>query len=378
MAGIYIHIPFCRQKCHYCNFFSVATKRGRDTFTDALLREAEMQRGYLAGEKIETIYFGGGTPSLLQTEDLSRIFDVIYSLFPVDNEAEITLEANPDDLTEEKAREWKDTPVNRLSIGVQSFFDDDLAYLNRVHNAGQARQSIEIARKAGFENLTIDLIYGIPTLTEKKWRQNLELFFFLNIPHLSAYALTVEEKTPLWTLIRKGKYVPVDEVQSVSHFRALLEMAAKKGFVHYEISNFSLPGHYSRHNSLYWLGGHYLGLGPSAHSYNGVSRQWNVSRLDGYLRLSGHQTVVEEKEILTPEQRYNEYVMTSLRTVWGCDTDHIRHVFGEARRDFFLENARPFTERNHLYREGNRFFLTAEGKLFADGIAAELFIATEP
>ncbi|MBW6459259.1 MAG: radical SAM family heme chaperone HemW [Bacteroidales bacterium] len=378
MAGIYVHIPFCRQKCHYCNFFSVATKRGRDTFTDALLREAEMQRDYLAGEKIETIYFGGGTPSLLKTEDLTRIFDVIYSLFPVDNEAEITLETNPDDLTEEKAREWKDTPVNRLSIGIQSFFDDDLAYLNRVHNAAQARQSVENAREAGFRNLTIDLIYGIPTLTKKKWRQNLELFFSLDIPHLSAYALTVEEKTPLWALIRKGRYTPVDERQSVAHFRTLLEIAAKNGFIHYEISNFSRPGFYSRHNSLYWLGGHYLGLGPSAHSYNGVSRQWNVSRLDGYLQLSGHQTVVEEKEILTPEQRYNEYVMTSLRTVWGCDTEHIANVFGEARRDFFLENARPFTEKNHLYQEGTRFFLTDEGKLFADGIAAALFTEVEP
>ena len=345
---------------------------------DALLKEAELQRGYLAGEIVETIYLGGGTPSLLKTEELTRIFDVIYTLFPVDNAAEVTLEANPDDLSLEKAQEWKATPVNRLSIGIQSFFDDDLAYLNRVHNAAQARQSVENARKAGFENLTIDLIYGIPTLTEKKWRQNLELFFSMDIPHLSAYALTVEEKTPLRTLITKGRYAPVDDVQSVGHFRTLLEMAAKSGFIHYEISNFSRPGHYSRHNSLYWLGGHYLGLGPTAHSYNGVSRQWNVSRIDRYLQLSGHQAVMEEEEVLTPQQRYNEYVMTSLRTAWGCDTEHIANVFGEDRRRYFLETARPFIERNHLYREGNRFFLTDEGKLFADGIAAELFIATEP
>lgn len=374
MAGIYIHIPFCRQKCHYCNFFSAATKRGREEFVEALLKEAELRRDYLSGEKVETIYLGGGTPSLLKTEALARIFEKIYSLFPVDPHAEVTLEANPDDLTEEKARELKQTPVNRLSIGVQSFFDDDLVYLNRVHNAGQARQSIENARKAGFENLTLDLIYGIPTLTQQKWEQNLELFFSLDIPHLSAYALTVEEKTPLWSLISKGKYVPVDEVQSVSHFRALLEMAAKKDFVHYEISNFARPGSYSRHNSLYWMGGHYLGLGPSAHSFNGSSRQWNVSSISQYHNTEAAGGFVAETEMLTPVQRHNEYVMTSLRTIWGCDTEHIRNVFGEAVRDLILRQAAKFVDRNLLYREGSRLFLTDEGKLFADGISAELFI----
>lgn len=343
---------------------------------EALLKEVEMQRDYLAGEMVETIYFGGGTPSLLNAGNLNRIFEKLYSIFTIDIHAEVTLEANPDDLTPTRANEWKATPVNRLSIGVQSFFDDDLAYLHRIHNSSQAKQSIENAFRAGFNNLTIDLIYGIPTLTDKKWSENLQFFFSKDIPHLSAYALTVEQKTPLEIMIRKGKYAPVDEQQSAGHFRILLEMAGQNGFIHYEISNFSRPGFYSRHNSLYWLGGHYLGLGPSAHSYNGISRQWNMSRLDRYLQLSDHRTVVEEKETLTEEQRYNEYVMTSLRTIWGCDTAHIQNVFGPTRKDFFLKNARKFLERKHLYQDGSRFFLTDEGKLFADGIAAELFTET--
>jgi len=374
MAGIYIHIPFCRQKCHYCNFFSVATTRWKVPYIEALLKEIELRKDYLDGETVKTIYLGGGTPSLLQTGELIRIFDQIYRHFPVDPQAEITLEANPDDITEISAREWNNTPVNRLSIGVQSFFDDDLHYLNRVHNAGQAVRAIDSARKAGFDNLTIDLIYGIPTLTDEKWAKNLEHFFSLNIPHLSAYSLTVEQKTPLDLLIRKGKFAAVDEQQSIGHFKILLEEVKKKGFIHYEISNFAREGYYSRHNSLYWLGGHYLGLGPSAHSYNGYSRQWNVSNITKYIQLNDFHTSVEEKEILTPNQRYNEYVMTSLRTIWGCDSTHILNVFGSDYESRFIRGAQIFLEKNQLYHEGSKYFLTDEGKLFADGIASGLFV----
>ncbi len=374
MAGIYIHIPFCRQKCHYCNFFSVAGLRGKEQFLRALLQEAELQREYLEGEAVSTIYFGGGTPSLLTADEAGAILDKIRSLHPVTEDAEITLEANPDDVSPEKAREWAGLGINRLSIGVQSFFDEDLEKLNRVHTARQALSAIGSARAAGFENITADLIYGIPGLTREKWRENLRMFFTLDIPHLSAYALTVEQKTALDVLIRKGKYPPVDEELAVEHFRILAEEAAAHGFVHYEISNFARPGHYSRHNSLYWLGGNYLGLGPSAHSFNGRTRQWNVSHIGKYTQPGDSRSFVEETEMLTPEQRYNEYVMTSLRTIWGCDTVHIENLFGTARRDGFLKAAQKFLIRKHLRRDGTRFFLTDEGKLFADGISSDLFL----
>lgn len=374
MAGIYIHIPFCKQKCHYCNFFSVASVKWRDEFFRALLKEMEMRKEYLQGETVNTVYFGGGTPSLVRIEYLALSIEHLTRHFNIDPLVEITLEANPDDITTEKAREWKKAGINRLSLGVQSFFDDDLRYLNRLHDAGQAHRAIEAARSAGVDHLTIDLIYGIPGLTEEKWAKNLETFFSLDIPHLSAYALTVEQKTPLALLIEKGKYAPVDEEMSVVHFKMLQERMKAKGFIHYEISNFAREGYYSKHNSLYWLGGNYLGLGPSAHSFNGHSRQWNVSNISRYIQLDDFQSTVEEKEILTPEQRYNEYVMTSLRTVWGCDAVHIRNVFGELFEHHFINNTRRYIEKKHLYREGTKYFLTEEGKLFADGIAAGLFV----
>ena len=374
MAGIYIHIPFCKQKCHYCNFFSVATTRWKMPYIKALLKEIEMRKDYLEGETVKTIYLGGGTPSLLHISDIALIIEHITSSFNIDPQVEITLEANPDDIDIDKAREWKDTHINRLSIGVQSFFDDDLQYLNRVHNSAQVFRALDDARKAGFDNLTIDLIYGIPTLTDEKWIKNLDYFFSLNIPHLSAYSLTVEQKTPLELLIRKGKYAGVDEQQSIGHFKILLEQVRKNGFIHYEISNFALEGYYSRHNSLYWLGGHYLGLGASAHSYNGNSRQWNVSNITKYIQLDDFHTTVEEKEVLTEDQKYNEYIMTSLRTVWGCDTTHILNVFGSAFESHFIRIVSQYVEKNHLYKEGTKYFLTDEGKLFADGIAAALFV----
>ena len=374
MAGIYIHIPFCKRKCHYCNFFSVATTKWKDEFLAALGKEIISQKEYLKGEIVKTIYLGGGTPSLLRISDLAFIIAHLKMSFNIDPQVEITLEANPDDINESLAKEWKDLGINRLSIGVQSFHDDDLTYLNRVHDGGQARQAIESALDAGFSNMTIDLIYGIPTLTKEKWKKNLEIFFSLNIPHLSAYSLTVEKKTPLDILIRKGKYMAPDEQQSVDHFKILLELARNNGFIHYEISNFSREGYYSKHNSLYWLGGNYLGLGPSAHSYNGRSRHWNVSSISGYINRNDQQSVIEEKEELTLVQRYNEYVMTSLRTIWGCDADHIGNAFGDEFRVYFLQNASKFIERKELIAEGPKITLTDQGKLFTDGISAELFM----
>lgn len=374
MAGIYLHLPFCKQKCHYCNFFSIASLKNKDEFLQALNREIVLQKAYLNDEEVQTIYFGGGTPSMLSADELTLILQNLRTHYNIHPEVEITLEGNPDDLTNEKINQFIQLGINRLSIGVQSFHADDLVYLNRVHDAAQAKSVIKNAFAAGFKKLTIDLIYGIPTLTTEKWTANLDYFFDTGIKHLSAYALTVEPRTALAQLIRKEKLQPVDEQQSAQHFELLMQRMETAGFVHYEISNFALPGHYSKHNSLYWIGGNYLGLGPSAHSYNGVSRQWNVSHLTKYIEMAGVSTAVYEKEMLTLDQRYNEYVMTSLRTSWGCDLVHIRNAFSEKYSNYCLEMAKPALLKNHLKNEQNVLRLTAAGKLFADGIAADLFI----
>jgi oxygen-independent coproporphyrinogen-3 oxidase len=373
MAGVYIHIPFCKQKCHYCNFFSLATQRYRKEFFEALLNEIVARRDYLEGETLGTVYFGGGTPSLLSGSEINRIIELLQKTFPVSKDAEITLEANPDDVSWEWLSSLRSTSVNRLSLGIQSFFDEDLHYLNRVHQSDQAMKAIKMVRDAGYENITIDLIYGIPGLSMEKWQKNLETFFSLSIPHLSAYALTVEKRTALHHLISKGKLPAPDESDSIGHFRLLQKLTLEMGYIHYEISNFSLPGHYSRHNSIYWLGGNYLGLGPSAHSYNGKSRQWNVSNLGQYIRGMANPEKIIETEQLSVSQRFNEYVMTSLRTVWGCDSEHIRNVFGEKRKDLFIDSTGKFIKRGLLRCEGSIYYLTEEGKLFADGIASELF-----
>jgi len=374
MAGLYIHIPFCRQKCHYCNFYTVVSKKYRNDFIPVLLKELEQRRDYPGSQTINTIYFGGGTPSLLTTGEITQILNKINELFTVSNMAEITLEANPDDLDENKIKSLKnETPVNRLSIGVQSFHDDDLAYLNRVHNSPQAREAIEKSLKHGFDNITIDLIYGIPTLTNQHWKENLRVFFDFGLPHLSSYALTVEHKTVLNTLITKHKTAPVDEEQTVRHFDILLNETEKHGFIHYEISNFAREGYYSKHNSIYWLGGHYLGVGPSAHSFNGMSRQWNVANMKQYMEFEQTGSTVLEKEFLTKDQQYNEYVMTSLRTSWGCDTEHLDNVFGNAYTNHFLNMITPYVEDGKVKRTDHIFTLTNAGKLYADGIAAALF-----
>lgn len=374
MAGIYLHIPFCKQKCHYCNFFSLASLKNKDAFLQALNREITLQKAYLHEEEVQTIYFGGGTPSMLSADEIKTILQNLRQHYNIHPEVEITLEGNPDDLTKEKINQFIAIGINRLSIGVQSFHGDDLTYLNRVHDAAQAKSVIKNAFAAGFEKLTIDLIYGIPTLTTEKWAANLDYFFETGIKHLSAYALTVEPRTALAQLIRKEKLQPVDEQQSAQHFELLMQRMESAGFVHYEISNFALPGHYSKHNSLYWIGGNYLGLGPSAHSYNGVSRQWNVSHLAKYNEMAGISTAVYEKETLTLDQRYNEYVMTSLRTSWGCDLTHIRNAFGEKYSNYCHKMAQDGLSKNYLQNEQNVLRLTAAGKLFADGIAAELFM----
>lgn len=374
MAGVYVHIPFCKQKCHYCNFYSVASVKYRLSFIDALIKEIEGRSAYLSKDIVNTIYFGGGTPSMLDVDEINRVIDTISQYYVVDIEVEITLEANPDDLNLENLKQLKnDTSINRLSIGVQSFFDDDLLYLNRVHDGKQAIKSIEAAKNEGFNNITIDLIYGIPTLTENKWNENLKQFFSFELPHLSSYSLTVEPKTALNTLISKGKMKAVDEEQSIKHFQILLEETAKQNYTHYEISNFAKTGNYSKHNSIYWLGGHYIGFGPSAHSFNGFSRQWNISNIKQYIEANKIETIIEEKEILSIQQQYNEYVMTSIRTSWGCDIEHIQNVFGKKYRAMFVNTINQFIEVGKVRKEKSQYLLTNSGKLFADAIAAELF-----
>ncbi len=374
MAGIYIHIPFCKTRCHYCNFFSQASERHRDTFLPVLLQEIEHQRDYLQGEVVHTIYFGGGTPSLLSEREIRDILDHLRRNFRIDDAAEITLEANPDDINAGKAKELLAAGIDRLSLGVQSFHDEDLAYLKRVHNADQAISAIKVLQDSGLEEITIDLIYGIPTLSDEKWAENLEHFFRYDLPHLSAYALTVEEKTPLEVLIRKEKLPAPDEDRLSSQFSILTTQTGRKGYIHYEISNFAREGHYSKHNSLYWTGGHYLGLGPSAHSYNGVSRRWNKASMTSWLALKDHFKESFEEEVLTVDQRYNEYVMTSLRTVWGCDLGLVEQEFGKEYAAHLAAGAEKYLERQQLRKENTRYFLTEQGKFFADGIAAELFI----
>ena len=374
MAGIYIHVPFCKRRCHYCNFYSMASDRHKPFFKDVLLEEIRLQKEYLEGQPISTIYFGGGTPSLLSADEINVIIDEIEQHFKLDEDPEITLEANPDDVNSQWVRNIANTAVNRISMGVQSFHDDDLHYLNRIHSASEAEAAIKRIQDGGISKLTIDLIYGIPGLTIEKWEQNLEKFFALQVPHLSAYALTVEEKTPLHIKIAKGEMKAPDEMSVIDHFKSLIRLTAAHDYIHYEISNFALEGQHSKHNSIYWSGGHYLGLGPSAHSFNGIARRWNKSSLKAWLDLKNYYDESFEEEILTVDQRYNEYVMTSLRTMWGCDTMLVKEEFGENYHTHLLAESQYHIEAGKIEHKDMRLFLTQRGKLFAHGIASDLFI----
>ena len=373
MAGIYIHVPFCRKACHYCNFhFSVSLKSKND-FIAALLKEMDLQQNYLQQEVITSIYLGGGTPSLLEEDELQQIFKRLRALFTIAPDAEITLEANPDDISPVKLQAWKAVGINRLSIGIQSFFERDLVWMNRAHNAVQARHCIVLAQEAGFGNLSIDLIYGTPVLTDEQWQENVSTAIAFNIPHLSCYALTVEPGTALQKMIIQHKKEDTDTEKQARHFLLLMDWLQQADYEHYEISNFARPGSRSRHNSSYWAGKKYLGLGPSAHSFNGSSRQWNIANNGLYIQSVEKNILPFEEEILTDTQRLNEYIMTSLRTQEGLDLNYTALTFGENARQQLQTNSGKFiaTEKLQLNREALQ--LTKEGKLFADGIAADLF-----
>ncbi|MEZ5040347.1 MAG: radical SAM family heme chaperone HemW [Saprospiraceae bacterium] len=373
MAGIYLHIPFCKQACHYCNFHFSTSLKQKDALLDALLQEIEMQKDYLQGQPIQSIYLGGGTPSLLTQHELERLFSRIYALHQVSETAEITLEANPDDLNRAALQALHQTPINRLSIGIQSFSEADLQFMNRAHNASEAEQCIDLALEAGFTSLTVDLIYGTPTMSDTQWAQNMQKVFDKGIPHISCYCLTVEPHTALDHLVKKGKAKPVEEDQAARQFEMLMKGARVAGYEHYEISNFAKPGHYARHNANYWLGEHYLGLGPSAHSFNGQTRQWNIANNSKYIQAIAKGELPFEEERLSSDQRYNEYIMTGLRTIWGCNLEKI-NAFGATYQAHFLQQAKPFLADGSLIEINHTYRLSDAGRLLADRIAMELFV----
>jgi oxygen-independent coproporphyrinogen-3 oxidase len=372
MSGIYIHIPFCRKACHYCNFHFSTTHHQVEPMMAAIEKEAILQNQYLS-EPIETIYFGGGTPSLLSADQLQKIMTVIRSEYKVAAEAEITLETNPDDFEEEKLEAWKKIGINRLSIGIQSFFEADLKWMNRAHNAEQADKCIRMSKAAGFDNITIDLIYGTPTLTDEAWKKNVDKALSLGIDHISCYALTVEPKTSLDKMIQQKKIEAVDPDKQARHFSLLMQWLADAGFDHYEISNFSKPGKKSKHNSNYWNGVDYLGLGPSAHSFNGRSRQWNVSNNALYIQSLSKDQVPFEMEELTEKERLNEYIMTSLRTMEGLSLVVVQKNWSEKEMLQILEIAQKPISQGLMKHHDQKLILTNAGKLMADGIASDLF-----
>lgn len=377
MAGIYLHIPFCKQACNYCNFHFSTSLRLKDDMIDAIIKEISLQKNYLEGQTIETIYFGGGTPSLLSAEELMRIWDALEKNFPGQELKEITLEANPDNLTAAYLQALRSTPINRLSIGIQSFNDKDLQYMNRAHNAKEADYAVKAAQDKGFENISLDLIYGTPTMSDKEWLENIQRATALQVPHISSYALTVEAKTALAHAIEQGKSKEPDNAQTAAQFEQLMESLAQAGYDHYEISNFAKPGKYAVHNTNYWKGKHYLGLGPSAHSFNTYSRQWNVANNPQYISsILKEGKVRYELEQLSFEDRFNEYIMTSLRTMWGANPDYINKHFGEEVMNNLAEQSKDYEDKGWMLISGGKLVLTAQGKLFADKIASELFLTT--
>jgi oxygen-independent coproporphyrinogen-3 oxidase len=372
MAGIYIHIPFCKQACYYCDFHFSTSLQYKSDMLKALQNEIRLQKDYLAGETIDTIYLGGGTPSLLQGDEINTLFDVITKHHSVSSAAEITIEANPDDLDEQRVKELRHTPINRFSIGIQSFYDEDLLWMNRAHRSREAEASVKRVQDAGFTNITADLIYGFPLLTDHKWKHNLEQIFELKIPHISAYSMTVEPKTALASFIEKKVFAPMNEAQSADQFMVLLDEMKNHGYEQYEISNFCLPDHYSRHNSNYWKGVKYLGIGPSAHSFNGDSRQWNVPNNAKYISALSINNIPAEREQLSEQDRLNEYIMTSLRTIWGLDLHKLESI-SKYSGEQLLKAAEEFFEKGWITKKEQIITLTPEGKLYADKIAAELF-----
>ncbi|TAF46541.1 MAG: radical SAM family heme chaperone HemW [Sphingobacteriales bacterium] len=374
MAGIYIHIPFCKKACHYCDFHFSTSLQYKQEILEAIGKEIKLQKNYLGQQIINTIYIGGGTPSVLSGSDLSKIIASIQENFNLAPDAEITIEANPDDLNNQKIKEIKQTAINRFSIGVQSFFDNDLKWMNRAHQATEAEAAIKRAQDNGFTNINIDLIYGFPLLSQQKWETNLQKAINYQVPHISAYALTVEPKTALAAFINTQKQAPINDEQSTKHFLISMDTLCQAGYKHYEISNFSLLGMQSRHNTNYWKGVHYLGIGPSAHSYNGYSRQWNLANNVGYLSALAKHQIPHTIEQLTTENLINEFIMINLRTHRGINLDTIGATFGTHVIQHILNQAQVPLDKGLIQINNNTITLSRTGKLYADAIAADLFV----
>lgn len=372
MSGIYIHIPFCKQACHYCDFHFSTSMKKKDEMVLALAKEIAMRKSEFENEIVETIYFGGGTPSVLSSFEINFLIEEVYKNYKVSENPEITLEANPDDLSSERVLELSKSPINRLSIGIQSFYEDDLKMMNRAHNSAEAKKCLEEATKY-FDNISLDLIYGIPGLTDEMWKQNIKTALDFGIPHISSYALTVEPKTALSKLIQTGKVAePQDEAAS-NHFNILVEMLQKNGFIHYELSNFGKENYFSKNNSAYWLGKKYIGIGPSAHSYDGEKRGWNIANNSLYLKAIQNDELPIETEILTKSDRYNEYIMTGLRTIWGVSLEKIEKEFGIEYLNYLKTQSQKFLNDDLLSIENNILKPTSKGKFLTDGIASDLF-----
>ena len=374
MSGIYLHIPFCKQACHYCDFHFSTSMGHKATTVQAIARELEMRQDYLQGQTVHTIYFGGGTPSLLTQEELQLLLQTIKGLFIVSDEAEITLEANPDDLSPEKLQELRAAGINRLSIGLQSFHEPHLRMMNRAHNATESLQCVRDAQAAGFDNITVDLIYGIPAPDHSIWLEDLKTLFSLNVQHVSCYALTIEPDTAFGRWSKKGAFKPSEDEFTAQQFEILLEQMKQHGYVQYEVSNFSKPGYESKHNSNYWRGVHYLGVGPSAHSFNGHSRQYNVSHNRKYTDAIGQGVVPFELEELSLADQANDYLLTTLRTIWGCDLAIMRNRYSydvQATHSVYLQE---LNQEELAWVENDVLYLTDKGKLLADQITLDLFV----
>ena len=373
MSGIYIHIPFCKQACHYCDFHFSTSMKKKEEMVLALAKELQLRKIEFKDEVVETIYFGGGTPSVLTTAEIQFLIDAVYENYSVAENPEITLEANPDDLSKERILELSKSPINRLSIGIQSFFEDDLTIMNRAHNSAEAMECLKEATKY-FDNISLDLIYGIPAMSNEKWKQNIETALSFGIPHISSYALTVEPKTALNKLIQTGKIAKPNDEVAEAHFQILVETLDKNGFIHYELSNFGKENYFSKNNSAYWLGKKYIGIGPSAHSYDGISRSWNVSNNAIYLKSLAENKLPNETEILSQSDRYNEYIMTGLRTIWGVSLDRIEQEFGNDYLEYLKKQSRKFINDDLLFIDNNILKPTPKGKFLTDGIASDLFM----
>jgi oxygen-independent coproporphyrinogen-3 oxidase len=374
MAGIYIHIPFCKKLCYYCDFYHVLSKEDNSEFTEVLIKEALLRKDYLHQESVSTIYFGGGTPSVLTINDLQTIIDNIKKHFRVEELCETTIELNPDDVTPGYLAGLKKLKINRISLGIQSWRDADLKKLHRRHDAAKAAIALKETFEAGFENVTIDLIYGIPGMSNSEWASNLDFSFSFDIKHLSAYHLTIENGTVFGKMLEKGLIKEIEEEESASQFNLLIEKAEAAGFIHYEISNFGKPGFFSIHNSNYWKQVNYLGLGPSAHSFNGFSRQWNARNLKGYIKSVNAGKPFFESEELDTKTRFNEYIMTSLRTMWGIDLDYVEKTFEKEGYDYVVNLSGKFREYGLMKLDKKTLVLTNQGKMISDNIISEFMM----